>query len=195
MKSSFGNSPMPGFSVPQFYEYLLVVHPAAEAYDKIMQEKEHFYDTYKTEVAVKTKPHITVADFLLREVMEERIIEYLARILSTQKSFVTMLNNYSGFPPHTVFARVQDHQPFRQLAASLKTIEQYIKSNGCPPAKLITYPHVSIARRLKQNVYEKAMFDYSQKTFHASFMVNELVLLKRQHRYDACKQVNIFKLL
>lgn len=188
-------SPAAGFAMQEYYEYLLVVHPAADVYKQVMQEKQHFTDTYKEKVAVKTLPHITVANFLAREAMEETIIRYMHRITSTQESFAVTLNNYSGFPPHTVYVRVQDHQPFKQLAASLKAVDQYIKSNGCPPAKFITYPHLSIARRLKADVYEKAMFEFSQRTFYASFNVGELVLLKRQNQFDKCKQVNVFKLL
>ena len=194
MENGLATAPAPGFAVQQFYEYLLVVHPSEDVYTQIKQEKDIFFNTYKENVAIKTKPHIKVANFLAKEEMEDTILRYMHRIVSTQKSFTVMLNNYSGFPPHTVYARVQDHQPFKQLAASLKVIDQYVRSNGCPPAHLITHPHLSIARRLQQNVYEKAMFDYSQKTFHASFEVNELILLKRQNQFDACKQVNVFKL-
>ena len=187
-------SPFAGFQMHDFYEYLLVVHPPAEVNDKIKKEKEYFSSEYNVNIAKKTLPHITVANFLAREEMEETIIRYMQRIFSTQTSFWVSLNNYSGFPEHTVFARVQDHQPFKQLAASLKVVDQYIRNNGCPPAKLITHPHLSIARRLQQNIYEKAMFEYSRKTFHASFETNELVLLKRKDQFDACRQVNVFKL-
>ena len=195
MENKLSATATQNFSMPQFYEYLLVVHPADEVYEQINEEKKNFYATYNEKVAVKTKPHITVANFLAKEEMEETIIRYMHRILSMQKIFTVMLNNYSGFPPHTVYARVQNHEPFKQLAVSLKAVDQYVRSNGCPPAKFITHPHVSIARRLKQSVYEKAMFDYSQKTFHASFVVNELILLKRQTQFDKCKQVNVFRLL
>src|SRR6266487_4632421 len=143
------------FQKPEFYEYLLVAHPSQEVNNQLKEEKENFSSTYKVSVAKKTSPHITVANFLAKEEMEETIIRYTRRTLSTQTSFLVTLNNYSGFPEHTVFARVQDHQPFKQLATSLKAIDQYIRSNGCPAIKFITYPHLSIARRLQQNVYEK----------------------------------------
>jgi 2'-5' RNA ligase len=176
------------------YEYLLVVHPPHEVNNQLKEEKENFSSRYKVSIAKKTLPHITVADFLAKEEMEETIIRYMRRIFSMQTSFWVTLNNYSGFPEHTVFARVQDHQPFKQLATSLKAIDQYIRSNGCPPAKLITYPHLSIARQLQQNIYEEAMFEYSKKTFYASFEVSELILLKRKDQFDTCRQVNVFKL-
>ena len=188
-------SPSRSFQLHDFYEYLLVVHPPAEVYNQIKEEKEYFSSEYDATVAKKTLPHITIANFLAREAMEETLLRYMRRIFSMQASFPVTLNNYSGFPEHTVFARVQDHQPFKQLAHTLKVIDQYIKGNGCPPAKFITYPHLTIARRLKQNVYKKAMFEYSQKTFYASFNVTELILLKRKNQFDKCKQVNVFKLL
>ena len=127
--------------------------------------------------------------------MENTLIKWMHKIISSQPGFHVMLNNYSGFPSSkTVFARVQDHQPFKQLASSLQVINDYIKDNGLPSVRTINHPHMTIARSLQPNVYEKAMMDYSRKTFNASFMVNRLVLLKRQNQYDKCKQVNIFKL-
>jgi hypothetical protein len=45
--------------------------------------------------------------------MEEIMIKWLQRIVSSQRSFTVMLNNYSGLPSHTVYARVQDHMPFK----------------------------------------------------------------------------------
>ena len=196
MEKGFARTaPALSFAMQEYYEYLLVVHPAPDVYAQVMQEKQHFFDTYKEKVAIKTKPHITVANFLAKEAMEDTIIRYMHRIISTQKIFTVTLNNFSGFPPHTVYARVQDHQPFKQLAAALAPVEHYIKGNGCPPAKFIIHPHVSIARRLKPDVYDKAMFEFSQRTFFASFNVEELVLLKRQNQFDKCRQVNVFKLL
>lgn len=182
------------FAVPQLYEYLLVVHPAKEIFEQLQEEKENFSSVYKVSIAKKTLPHITVANFLARENMEQTLIKWLYKIISGQKRFSVMLNNYSGFPSSkTVYARVQDHEPFKQLAVSLKVIDQYVRDNGMPRAILPNHPHVSIAGSLRPNVYEKAVMDYSRKTFNASFMVDELVLLKRQNQYDKCKQVSVFR--
>ncbi len=177
------------------HEYLLVIHPDDEVYNKVTAEKQNFYDQYQQKVSVKNKPHITVASFMAREEMEETLIRWIQRVSSQQKSFPVVLNNYSGFPPHTIYLRVQDHQPFKQLATQLKVIDSYVRSNGCPAVTLINRPHLSIARRLPQDVYEKALIDYSKKTFCESFTVHELVLLRRAHQFDPCKVINIFRLL
>jgi hypothetical protein len=76
----------------------------------------------------------------------------------------------------------------------LRAIDDFIRSSGCPPVNLISRPYLSIAGGLTEQVYNKAMADYSQKTFHESFQVEELVLLKREHSFDACRTVNLFRL-
>jgi hypothetical protein len=77
-------------------------------YEKVLDEKKVFYECYKQKGAIKTKPHITIANFMAYEAMEETLIRYLHRIISEEKSFNVTLNNYSGVPPHTVYIRVQD---------------------------------------------------------------------------------------
>lgn len=175
-------------------EYLLVVHPDAAVYAQVMTEKQSFSTQYKEPIAIKTKPHITVANFLAKEEMEETIIRWMHRIISVQKSFTVILDQYSGFKPHTIYLRVQDHQPFQQLAKELKVVDQYVRSSGCPEMHLIKYPHLTIARRLVGNTYDQAIADYSTKSFYASFEVKDLILLRRQHQFDSCKQVNVFGL-
>lgn len=193
-----------GLSKPQFsgklaedklYEYLLVIAPDETVFNKVMQEKQLFFDTYNEKAAIKTKPHITIANFMAHEAMEETLIRYLHRILSTEKSFAVTLNNYSGFPPHTVYLRVQNHKPFKQLTEKLQPVAHYIKANSLLPMKLITRPHVTIARSLTERVYDKAMLDFSQRVFYETFIAKELVLLRRMHQFDTCKQVNVFRLL
>jgi len=182
------------YNPPKFFEYLLVVHPNEETFNQLRIEKENFSLKYDSSIAKKTLPHITIANFLAKETMEETLIKWMNKIISSQQSFDVMINNFSGFPSSkTVYARIQNHEPFKQLATSLKTINTYINDNGFPNAKLINFPHMTIARSLQQSVYEKAIMDYSHKTFHASFTVDELVLLKRQNQYDKCKQVSVFK--
>lgn len=195
MEHTLSLSPALGFTTQEHFEYLLLANPGEEVFKKVMAQKEIFSFCYKVNAAKKTLPHITVANFLAKETMEETLIKWMNKIISNQYAFDVMLNNFSGFPSsHTVYARVQNHEPFKQLAASLKTIDEYIRSNGFPRAMLIKHPHVTIAKGLQLDVYEKALKDYSQKTFNASFTVNELILLERQNQYEKCKQVAVFKL-
>lgn len=174
------------------YEYLLVVNPDAAVQHKVLAQKQEFYDEYREKAAIKTGPHIIVASFLAREAMEETLIRWIQRICDQQPPFTVTLNNYSGFPPHTIYLRVQDPLPFLHLAQKLKAVDDLVRSSSCPPVRLIAKPHLSIARRLPEPIYTKAMFSYSQKTFHESFLVNDLRLLRRAHQFDDCKMINVF---
>ena len=176
------------------FEYMLVAHPDQGIYDKVMEEKQSFYDEYHEKVAVNTKPHITIANFFVKENMEETLIRWMQRIFSMYESFGVTLNNYSGFPPHTIYLRVQDAEPFQRLIKKLKVINEYISSCSCPPVRYIANPHLSIARRLPEEVYFKALTRYAHKSFHESFVVSELLLLRREHQFDKCKTIYVFGL-
>jgi len=175
-------------------EYLLVIYPYGELHDKLLEEQQQFLFDYGLSMKARNRPHITVAAFQASEQMEETLIRWIQRICRRHESFPITLNNYSGFPPHTIYLRVQDPQPFRQLMHQLRAIDDFIRSSGCPPVNLISRPYLSIAGGLTEQVYNKAMADYSRKTFHESFQVEELVLLKREHSFDACRTVNVFRL-
>ena len=175
-------------------EYLLVIYPNGDLQEKLLEEQQQFSADYGLQMTVRNKPHITVAAFQAGEIMEDTLIRWVQRICNSYKSFELTLNNYSGFPPHTIYLRVQDPHPFRQLMQQLRSIDEFIRSSGCPPANLISKPFLSIAGGLTEQLYNKAMPEYSRRTFHDSFQVDELVLLKRTHSFDACKTVNIFRL-
>jgi 2'-5' RNA ligase len=179
---------------PGMYEYLLVANPGNEINAQLIAEKESFYERYHEKIAVKTKPHITIANFMAMEQMEDTIFRWMQRICSMQESFDVTLNNFSGLPPHTIFLRVQHPQPFIQLANQLRVIDNYVQEYGMPAAKLVKTPHLTIARSLPEDVYTKAMFDYSRRDFFGTFKVSELILLKRRHQFDSCEKINVFRL-
>lgn len=174
------------------YEYLLVVDPGMLVQDKVVAEQQEFYDEFREKAVLRSGAHIIVASFLAREEMEGTLIRWIQRICDQVNPFRVTLNNYSGFPPHTIYLRVQDPMPFLYLNQQLKAVDELVRSSSCPPVRLMGKPHLGIARRLPEPVYTKAMFCYSQKTFHESFVAHELRLLRREHQFDDCKMVNKF---
>jgi 2'-5' RNA ligase len=175
----------------ELWEYLLVASPAKEVFDKIVDEKKFFFENYGHKLANQTKPHITIANFLAKEEMEETLARWIQNVCNLQNSFTVTLNNYSGFPPHTIYLRIQNAEPFRKLANALKILDGFIQSNDCPPLKLVSKPHLTFARQLPELIYETAIKDYAQKIFHESFKIEKLILLKRD-AYMKCHLVNTF---
>lgn len=177
------------------FEYLLVANPVGPAGSRVIEVKESFYNTYRQVPGNKANPHITLAKYLAKEAMEATIERWVQRICNQQKSFKVILNNFSGYPPHTLYIRVQNPQPFHSLVNQLKVIESYVSGNSGYPVKFASNPHLPIARRLPDEIYTKALFDYAGRDFHESFIVNELVLLKRKTRTEAGQVINVFRLL
>src|SRR6185437_2927419 len=174
--------------------YLLAVQPDADVYDKILNEKQIFYDEYKVQEIIKKNPQLIVAGFLVKEAMEETLSRWIQRICSSQQRFTLTLNNYSGFPQNSIFLRVQNEQHFQKLSTALKELNPYITSCACPPMQFTSRLHIRIADDLPENIYASALKKYAHKTFHESFTVNELQLLKRRNEYDTYKPISVFSL-
>lgn len=176
-------------------EYWLIIHPDVDVHRKIKLEKQQFVEDYGVQHVLGSNPHIVVAQFMAREGMEDTLIRWLQRIFSRQHSFPVTLNNYSGLPTHSICLRIQDHAPFVELAQQLQSIDEFIRSSGCPPALLFRKPYLNIAARLPEAVFAKAMQEYSRRSFHETFMAKELLLLKRSFFSDACKNIHVFRFL
>jgi 2'-5' RNA ligase len=191
-------SMMPGqlHNKPDEYEYILVVQPGKELGKQILDTRSGFEETYhQVHPGRINHPYIKLASFRAKEAMESTIERWIQRICAGQECFPVMLNNFSGFPTGKLFVRVQYHEPFLKLASGLSVIDDYIKSYGCPSAKIVSHPHVTIANRLPADMYTKAMLDYSQRDFSGSFMVEEVLLLKRKNHSEEFKKINLFKLM
>jgi 2'-5' RNA ligase len=175
-------------------EYLLVVNPSKEVTEKIWQEKKKFKRDFYDPMAVITQPHITLATFLATEQMEETLRRWIQDICNAHPRFPVSLHNFSGFVPHAIYLKVQNAQPFKQLAKSLKSLDYFIRASECPPLKLATTPHLIIARSVSEETYFKALPGYLQRTFQQSFIACELTLLKRATSSGRCETVHQFPL-
>jgi len=182
------------YGAPGLFEYMLVVCPGKEVYKMIMDEKWQFFRKYGHSLTIKTRPHVTVSNFLAWDHMESTIIRRLQNLVREQRSFRVTLNNYSGFPSHTVYIRIQENEGLRDLNYRLKAIDPYVKETRWLTARSMHYPVISLAPQLSAELYENAIKDYSNKEFHASFEVAELVLFRRQHPHDKYKEAGVFRL-
>jgi 2'-5' RNA ligase len=171
------------------WEYLLIASPGRKVTTKIREVKEDFYATHRQKIAIDTWPHITIAFFRAKQKLEGLLIEMMQKVCSRQQKFIADLKDFDGFDHSTIYIKVQDWQPFLQLAADLSPIDDFLINNGCRSAHLVDTPHLSIARRLPYSVYIKAKQEYSHRRFQDSFIVNELLLLKRRHEEHKCKRV------
>lgn len=168
---------IPGYRV---YEYLLVLSPHEELWNRIMKVKENFASEYKSDHARWGKPHITLVNFVQYGMMEERILNRLRTVAMGYPPFKVELKDFGNFPSHTIYINITSKLPVQGLVKEIRTDGQRLmKLNDDNKPHFIMEPHLTIARKLKPWQYEKAWLEYSNSHFTGRFIANEMTLLKR----------------
>lgn len=167
---------IPGY---RYNEYLLVLSPHEELWNKIKKVKEEFAEKYKSEHAKWGKPHITLANFIQFEMMEEKLTSRLKTIAMGYHPFRVELKDFGSFPSHTIFINVDSQLQVKNLVKELRPAQQLMTLNKDNKPHFIDTPHLTIARKLVPWQYEKACLEYSNKQFTGRFIADGMLLLKR----------------
>ena len=173
------------------HQYILVIEPPPVISELIAEQQQHIMAISGLPQDDILKPFIAIAYFSAREEMEETLIRWISKICNRFTSFGVVFNNFSGFPPHNIYVRIQDPFSFRQVYKSLQAIGDFISVS---PVRY-GWPHCKISGNLPEKIFEKVLFDYSKKTFHESFTASELILKKKSTEKDKTKTINIFHLM
>jgi 2'-5' RNA ligase len=168
---------MPGYRVN---EYLLVLSPPDDLWQKIVKIKEGFADKYKNEIARFTKPHLTLINWVSLELMEERMMQRLQSIAMGITPFKVELKDYGSFPSHTIFINVISKVPIQSLVKEMKQAQRLMTLNRENKPHFIETPHISICRKLKPWQYEEGWLEFSNRQFTGRFIADSMLLLKRQ---------------
>jgi 2'-5' RNA ligase len=168
---------IPGYRVN---EYLLVLDPHEELWNRIMKMKEDFATEYKSDHARWGKPHVTLVNFLQYAMMEERITNRLRTIAMGYPPFKVELKDFGSFPSHTIYINVTSKLPIQNLVKEIRHDgQQLMKLNDDHKPHFILEPHLTIARKLVPWQYEKGWLEYSHKHFTGRFIADKMTLLKR----------------
>ncbi|HEY0356029.1 MAG TPA: 2'-5' RNA ligase family protein [Flavisolibacter sp.] len=180
------NFQMPGYRIN---EYLLVLKPQEELWQKILKVKEGFADKYQLPSARYLKPHIALVNFITLDMMEEKIIQRFQATAMGMAPFKVELRDYGSFPSHTIFINVVTKLPIQNLVKQLKESQRILKLNQETRPHFIEEPHIGIARKLKPWQYEQGWLDFSNRQFTGRFIADSMLLLKRKAGEKSAFQV------
>ncbi len=116
---------LPGYKV---CEYLVVLQPHEELWNKIVQVKKDFAQKYEAPSAEWGKPQITLVKFSQLQMMEERIINRLKTIGMALPAFKVELKDFGSHPSHTLFINVDSKLPLQMAVKHLKTAQALLKT-------------------------------------------------------------------
>ena len=183
---------IPGYN---YNEYLLILNPHEELRNKIISVKKDFYEKYKAENALWGKPHLTLANFVQFEMMEDRLINRLQTIGMGYTPFKVELKDFGSFPSHTIFINIDSKLQVRNLSKELRQAQKLMTLNKDNKPHFIDDPHITIARRLLPWQYEKCWQDYSHHHFTGRFIADSMLLLKRRVGNKAYQIVQRFEFM
>ena len=182
---------LPGYRIN---EYLLVLSPHEELWNKIVKVKEEFADSYQSDHARWGKPYITLVNFVQYEMMEERLINRLNVIGMSYPPFKVELKDFGSFPSHSIYINITSKVPVQGLVKEIRhEAQRLIKLNDENKPHFIMEPHLTIARKLQPWQYEKGWLEYSNKSFTGRFIADEMTLLQRPVGEKKYKTVRRFK--
>ncbi len=168
---------IPGYTV---YEYLLVLSPHEELWNRIMKVKGEFAEKYQSDHARWGKPHVTLVNFVQYEMMEERLINRLKVVGMGFPPFKVELKDFGSFPSHTIYINITSKVPVQSLVKEVRSeAQRLMKLNDENKPHFFMEPHLTIARKLQPWQYEKGWLEYSNKNFTGRFISDSMLLLKR----------------
>lgn len=187
LATRFGSGTKEGFA------YALAVVADAPVQAQMWAEQQYYADRYQLAPGF-TDGRLILVQFMAREEMEGTLIRWMHRIISLQQRFPVSLQLGSGAAGSALQLRVANSSRFQQLADELKIVDPYLESNGCARIKPVLHPQLALTGTLAAAAYHEALADATHRRFEISFEVSTLVLLRRQHEFATCKQVNLFGL-
>ena len=163
-----------------FYEYLLIISPNEETGLKTLAIKNSFKE-YGCHNAANQIPHITLANFVQFNTMEDRIVYRFENFAKSIKPFEVKLNGFGQFPSHTIFINVATKAPIVTIVKNMKgPFKHLLQPNKQDAPHFITIPHLTIAREMLKSQHSRAWADWQHKEFTASFEAFEMILLRRE---------------
>lgn len=160
-------------------EYMVVLAPHEDLYNKIMQLKQEFASAYENTMAVALKPHISIVRFIQYEMNELKVHNKLKLLAKALPAFKVDLDGFGSYPSHTIYIKVQTQEPVKAIAKKLREAQSLMTINKDNKPHFLNEPHIAIARKLLPWQYEKGWLEYSHKHCHASFMADWLLFMKR----------------
>ena len=183
---------IPGY---RYNEYLLVLSPHEELWNKIKKVKDEFSENYKSGQAKWGKPHITLVNFVQFEMMEEKLVNRLKTIAMGYTPFKVELKDFGSFPGHTIYINIESKQQVQNLTKELRPAQRLMTLNKENKPHFIDTPYITVARKLLPWQYEKGWLEYSHRHFTGRFIADGMLLIKRRVGDKAYQIVQRFEFM
>ncbi len=168
------------------YEYLLVIAPPPHIRQEIESLKKRFHRQFDHYQAIASKPDIILCNFLQSETMEPEMVRAIAKVSERCEPFHLKLDGFDHFKPHTIFNKIVNPEEVSEVSKKLKQELKLAVKNHF-------HPHLAIAKGLDKEKFSRATSEFYLIDYTAHFLVNSIVLLRRESGLSKCDMVREFK--
>ncbi len=159
-------------------EYMLVIAPDEHLQERIGRIKQAIAEKAGLRFTAK-KTHILLGKWEAWDMQEEKILQRLHVLAMEQYPFKVSLENFKGFPSHTVYIPVTSREPILKLVGQVRQNKRLMQSSAGDPY-FISEPYMPLAQGLTSAAYEQTMQLLGPRQFHAGFIADSMLLLKRR---------------
>ena len=172
---------MPDLTMPHAAEvdYLLVLMPHKDLFDKIMRIKQDFAGAYHTPLARATEPQLPLARFTALAAREKPLLNRLENIFSAVAPFPVELRNFGALPSHTIYFRVATRQPVDELVKTVREIKPLVINTKERSPYFFEEHHITLCHKLKPWQFEEAWRRFEGLDFTGRFMATHAHLMRR----------------
>lgn len=163
----------------QVYDYVLALQPHEDLCTTILEARRRFATAYACAEPATLTPRVTLVRFKQHALMEPHITRRLRGITAAIDTFRVELNNFGSLPSHTIYFAVTSKVQIMNAVKALRAAQKLMKLDDDNKPHFLTAPYITLAQQLLPWQFEKGWAEYQQQTFHARFMADQVVLLKR----------------
>lgn len=182
---------MPGLRIN---EYRLVIPLPEAIQEKVLGVRKTLHERYKVKLPFELKPSLTVLRCHGFDKGEARLMEKLQHAALQTAPFKVELEDYAGYPSHTIYINVLTKSPFNELCKELKKYKWLMQVPQHEPF-FINEPHLIVAQRLKPKEFTTLWQECEHRQFSGKFFADAMLLLKRSEVNEKYQVMRRFEFL
>ena len=159
-------------------DYRLILDTPSSVKKKVAATKISFDEDYRGTVIAGGNPFIYLATFSQHESNEQALVDALDRIALGFMPFKLHMKDFGYVDENEIFIGIDTKEPIEMLVKQVKSLENLMLT-----ARFNDLPRVSIALRLQPWQFQKSWPKYSHKHMAASFLADNMLLLKRMEGF------------
>jgi hypothetical protein len=171
-----GNEP----KVADAGEYMLIMQVPGYIRKQLMEVKKKFHKEFEHAESIRTQPYLVLFRCYLQEEAEAGLAEAIRHTGIHHQPVPVQLKDFSFFSDDTVYIPVSAPALITRLLKSLQSATGLQRSQTF----MNWHPHISIASGIPGERFEKVKSMFAKMTYEASFISDQLTLLKKSAHGD-----------